>query len=103
MYPCIYTPVASYNQIIRTLAAHPSPPIDDNSMASSWNNPAIFLAAALAVATAAQVVTAGFTTDLYWQQQPAPGAVTPYKTSDWHDGSATFYGDPSGMGDDFGT
>ncbi|XP_052158785.1 expansin-A17 [Oryza glaberrima] len=71
-------------------------------MASSWNNPAIFLAAALAVATAAQVVTAGFTTDLYWQQQPAPGAVTPYKTSDWHDGSATFYGDPSGMGDDFG-
>ncbi|KAF0911695.1 hypothetical protein E2562_011695 [Oryza meyeriana var. granulata] len=69
---------------------------------TSANDPAaIFLLAALAVATAAQLVSAGFTTDVYWKQ-PAAGAVAPYKTSDWYEGSATFYGDPSGIGDDFG-
>uniref|UniRef100_A0A0D9WKX1 Expansin n=1 Tax=Leersia perrieri TaxID=77586 RepID=A0A0D9WKX1_9ORYZ len=71
---------------------------------ASRANPAIFFLAAF---TLAQVATAGFTSD-FWQQQPQPdpspngGAVKPYKTSDWHDGSATFYGDPSGIGDDFG-
>uniref|UniRef100_J3MAL4 Expansin n=1 Tax=Oryza brachyantha TaxID=4533 RepID=J3MAL4_ORYBR len=71
-------------------------------MASANPAPAIFLAA-LAGAAAAQLAAAGFATDLYWKDpQPAPGAVTPYKTSDWQDGSATFYGASSGIGDDFG-
>jgi hypothetical protein len=30
-------------------------------------------------------------------------AAAPFTTSDWQDGSATFYGDDSGLGADFGT
>jgi len=30
-------------------------------------------------------------------------AAAPFTTSDWQEGSATFYGDDSGLGADFGT
>ncbi|KAL6861664.1 hypothetical protein ACP4OV_017364 [Aristida adscensionis] len=57
--------------------------------------PAIVAAAAAVIMAVAQVASAGYG---YYQLPAAPA----YQTSDWHDGSATFYGDPSGLGADFG-
>jgi hypothetical protein len=59
------------------------------------------------IAAAAQLASAGFPNQ-YW---PAPAPATPapsgpstgFPTSGWQDAHATFYGDDSGLGHDFGT
>jgi hypothetical protein len=59
------------------------------------------------MAGAAQLASAGFPNQ-YWPA-PAPPTPTPsvlstgFPTSGWEDAHATFYGDDSGLGHDFGT
>lgn len=65
------------------------------------------IVAAAVMMVAAQVVSAEYNYYYYQTQQPpaaaAPGGARKFKNSHWHDGSATFYGDSSGLGADFGT
>ncbi|GJN29931.1 hypothetical protein PR202_gb18197 [Eleusine coracana subsp. coracana] len=58
-----------------------------SSMARSMVTLVIMASAAARVASA------------YYSQQQQPSS---FQTSEWHDGSATFYGDSSGLGADFG-
>ena len=54
--------------------------------------PAIVVVAALIIAAAHLASGSGY-----------DQAAAPFTTSDWQEGSATFYGDDSGLGADFGT
>ncbi|CAM0912463.1 unnamed protein product [Alopecurus aequalis] len=65
---------------------------------------AIVAAAVVLMAAAAQVATAGFPNQ-YWQARAARTTSAPstsFPTSAWQDATATFYGDDSGLGGDYG-